>query len=548
MTIRSPASLSENRSSSSSPARLTTPVEAGEPADQPEVLPAGEQLVDRRRLAGEAHAAPDDVGVARRTSCPATRPVPLVGPASVVIIRTVVVLPAPLGPSRPSTRALRDREAHSVDGDVFTEVLDELDGLDGRTGVHAFTLKGGTDSDRLMRSGWPSRRVPSAASLGWSAMPASGTSLLGTRGTPRRGPRAPPWPRHLRRQHASPDGVLFARAFVRSPFAHATLTGRRRHRGQQAPGRRGGCTAGGPRSPQPGFQFFTTQPPGAHDLTAGRGQGAVRGRGSGRGRRGDPGPGRRRGRARRRRLRPPLDVVVDMEAAVSHRAPRCSSTTSARQRRTRGAAARTGEVLRGSGPRRARADRQPAPRGGADGGQRAAREPGGPDQDHDVTDMGLHPDAARRAGLLAAPSTSPRTPSASSPRTSAAPSAARPGCPRSTWSWPQRHSGWAGRCRGPRRGPRRCCRCTAGARSSSPSSASTPTTVGSPGCAAGCSATAAPTAASGGSSRSGRPTRWPTGYTTSQAGVRRCRRAHEHLAGRRLPRSGTARGRACSSG
>src|SRR4029453_13201011 len=34
---------------------------------------------------------------------PATRAVPLVGCVSVVIIRTVVVLPAPLGPSRPST-------------------------------------------------------------------------------------------------------------------------------------------------------------------------------------------------------------------------------------------------------------------------------------------------------------------------------------------------------------------------------------------------------------------------------------------------------------
>ena len=37
------------------------------------------------------------------TSWPATRAVPLVGVVSVVIIRTVVVLPAPLGPSMPST-------------------------------------------------------------------------------------------------------------------------------------------------------------------------------------------------------------------------------------------------------------------------------------------------------------------------------------------------------------------------------------------------------------------------------------------------------------
>ena len=37
------------------------------------------------------------------TSNPATRAVPLVGRVSVVIIRTVVVLPAPLGPSSPRT-------------------------------------------------------------------------------------------------------------------------------------------------------------------------------------------------------------------------------------------------------------------------------------------------------------------------------------------------------------------------------------------------------------------------------------------------------------
>ncbi|SKZ55554.1 Uncharacterised protein [Mycobacteroides abscessus subsp. abscessus] len=38
-----------------------------------------------------------------RTSNPAMRAVPLVGSESVVIIRTIVVLPAPLGPSRPRT-------------------------------------------------------------------------------------------------------------------------------------------------------------------------------------------------------------------------------------------------------------------------------------------------------------------------------------------------------------------------------------------------------------------------------------------------------------
>ena len=48
--------------------------------------------IERRTAAGSAS-----------TSCPATRAVPRVGFVSVVIIRTVVVFPAPLGPSSPST-------------------------------------------------------------------------------------------------------------------------------------------------------------------------------------------------------------------------------------------------------------------------------------------------------------------------------------------------------------------------------------------------------------------------------------------------------------
>ena len=49
----------------------------------------------------------------------------------VVIIRTVVVLPAPLGPSRPSTEPSGTDERDAVDGDRVAEVLDEVLGLDG---------------------------------------------------------------------------------------------------------------------------------------------------------------------------------------------------------------------------------------------------------------------------------------------------------------------------------------------------------------------------------------------------------------------------------
>ena len=51
---------------------------------------------------------------------------------SVVIIRTVVVLPAPLGPSMPSTVPCGHGEAHAVDRDLVAEVLDQVVGLDGR--------------------------------------------------------------------------------------------------------------------------------------------------------------------------------------------------------------------------------------------------------------------------------------------------------------------------------------------------------------------------------------------------------------------------------
>ena len=56
---------------------------------------------------------------------------PLVGLVRVVIIRTVVVLPAPLGPSRPSTEPSGTTKRDAVDGDGVAEVLDEVLGLDG---------------------------------------------------------------------------------------------------------------------------------------------------------------------------------------------------------------------------------------------------------------------------------------------------------------------------------------------------------------------------------------------------------------------------------
>ena len=74
-----------------------------EPADHLEVLEAGQVLVDRRVLAGEADLA--RAARRRRARRRARRRgrCPRRAASSVVRMRTAVVLPAPLGPSRPST-------------------------------------------------------------------------------------------------------------------------------------------------------------------------------------------------------------------------------------------------------------------------------------------------------------------------------------------------------------------------------------------------------------------------------------------------------------
>ena len=96
----SAASARSNRSSSSAarrrPSRAAEVVQVGH---QDQVLLAGEQVVDGRELAGDADRGADRVGVARRgrgrrrAACPASAPI------RVDRIWTVVVLPAPFGPS-----------------------------------------------------------------------------------------------------------------------------------------------------------------------------------------------------------------------------------------------------------------------------------------------------------------------------------------------------------------------------------------------------------------------------------------------------------------
>ncbi|HEX2709076.1 MAG TPA: hypothetical protein VHM66_13850 [Solirubrobacterales bacterium] len=73
-----------------------------EAADHLQVLGPGQVLVDRRVLAGEADLGPQ----LRRFGGdvePGDPGAAAVGGSSVVRMRTAVLLPAPLGPSRPST-------------------------------------------------------------------------------------------------------------------------------------------------------------------------------------------------------------------------------------------------------------------------------------------------------------------------------------------------------------------------------------------------------------------------------------------------------------
>ena len=61
--------------------------------------------------------------------------VPLVGSVSVVIIRTVVVLPAPLGPSSPSTVPCGTTKLTPSTAVVGAEFLDQIECFDGRMGT-----------------------------------------------------------------------------------------------------------------------------------------------------------------------------------------------------------------------------------------------------------------------------------------------------------------------------------------------------------------------------------------------------------------------------
>ncbi len=90
-------------------------LDAAQPGHHPQVLGAGEDAVDRRLLRGEADRGADGVRLADDV-VPGDAGGSRVGASSVVRMRTVVVFPAPLGPSSANTspgRTCRSRPART---------------------------------------------------------------------------------------------------------------------------------------------------------------------------------------------------------------------------------------------------------------------------------------------------------------------------------------------------------------------------------------------------------------------------------------------------
>ena len=112
------------------PAPALLPVQVEQVGHQPQVLRAGEQPVDGGELAGHADRRADRAWSAA-TSWPATRAVPASGKSQRGQDVTVVVLPAPLGPSRAKTEAGGYRQVDAVEDQVLAERLAEAGDVDG---------------------------------------------------------------------------------------------------------------------------------------------------------------------------------------------------------------------------------------------------------------------------------------------------------------------------------------------------------------------------------------------------------------------------------
>ena len=133
LTSRSASSARSSRSSSSSARRRALGArQVVEAPDELEVRAGGQQAVDGRRLGRRGRCARADLGGVGDDVEPATRALPVVGRASVVRMRTAVVLPAPLWPSRPRTGAGGDVEVQVAQRPQVAVALAEALGDDRR--------------------------------------------------------------------------------------------------------------------------------------------------------------------------------------------------------------------------------------------------------------------------------------------------------------------------------------------------------------------------------------------------------------------------------
>ena len=124
-SARSAASASSNTLEQPRPrGRFAALRHAAEPADQHEVLPPGEIVVDRRVLTGEPDHGPHELGLASRRRGRPTVAGPPSGRSSVVRIRMVVVLPARWA-EQADDGAFRDLEVDAIERGEVAEALDQ---------------------------------------------------------------------------------------------------------------------------------------------------------------------------------------------------------------------------------------------------------------------------------------------------------------------------------------------------------------------------------------------------------------------------------------
>ena len=180
--------------------------------------------IERRRLEADADARLEPVRAGRDVDAEDRRRARRPGSRSPSRISTVVVLPAPLGPSRPKTSPRADVEVDPVDGDQVAIALDQAADLDDRIArrrprrarrrLHVSMVTETSEPDgRCEESSSPHptiatevhmRRRSRLAMVGAHRAPGPGLRPpgrhIGGIGQ-RQDPRLPRQPRHARRRH-----------------------------------------------------------------------------------------------------------------------------------------------------------------------------------------------------------------------------------------------------------------------------------------------------------------------------------------------------------